>query len=121
MIAETFNGGTVSLNGMLPNGLITEENLDGIHGLCGHHSGYVITPEKAEHEFNQNIRKVLDDAHGKFCRSGNGDGGPVEEDKKYVCSSNFRDFLTKKKRGGGYNPDYPSIYAYTQLSRYGTK
>ena len=44
----------------------------------------------------------------------------MEEDKKYVCSSNFRDFVSKRKRGGGYNPDFVLLYAYTQLTRYGT-
>ena len=61
-------------------------------GLSSRHSGFVLTAVKAEQVF-KDLRSEHIKTQAKFCVSGGGDGGPVEEHTSVVeFSSNFRDF-----------------------------
>ena len=61
-------------------------------GLSSRHSGFVITPAKAEQVF-KDLRSEHMKTQAKFRVSGGGDGGPVAEHTSVVeFSSNFRDF-----------------------------
>eukprot|EP00187_Rhodella_violacea_P010928 CAMPEP_0174913732 /NCGR_PEP_ID=MMETSP0167-20121228/80471_1 /TAXON_ID=38298 /ORGANISM="Rhodella maculata, Strain CCMP736" /LENGTH=542 /DNA_ID=CAMNT_0016158467 /DNA_START=164 /DNA_END=1789 /DNA_ORIENTATION=+ len=112
-IAESFNDAALKIDGEDENSLIYADLIGDGHTLNGFWSGYIMTARKAEKTFKTDIRLALDDAHNKFCRSGNGDGGPVDKESQHVFSSEFKNFLGTA--GGKF--DFGLYYAYIVLTK----